>query len=210
MMTALDALVLLASYLLGSIPWSYIVTRLVTGQDIRVTGNGNVGTRNTFRVAGRWPGMLVLVLDVAKGLAAYWVAARWSSGPVALHLAGLAAMLGHWWPVWLGGRGGIGQAVITGFWIGRWPIIAPIAVPVFCIARLLLPQFNLAYAIAALVAVAVVIWRGGTAWDVAYPLGLLLLAVAKKILDGPRQRALLAADGETPEGDVPGGSPSEP
>lgn len=176
-----DIAVLTVSYLLGSIPWAYLVTRLAIGQHIRTIGSGNVGTRNAFRVAGRLGGQVTLVLDVTKGAGAYWAASLWASGDVLLHAARLAAMVGHWFPIWLGGRGGIGQAVVTGFIFARWPILALITVPLFLLRRLAVPQFNLDHAVAALAGLAIIPWRGGSAWDVTYPLILLGCASANKL-----------------------------
>jgi hypothetical protein len=92
----------------------------------------------------------------------------------------------------LRGRGGVGQAVITGYALAQWPFLIPVVVPIFVLARLVVPYFNLAYALAALVGFGIVLWRGGSVWDVAHVVLLLGCAVAKKLIDAPRQHALLA------------------
>lgn len=97
-----QAAAVLLSYLLGSVPYSYLLTRAVTGKDLRFEGNGNVGSRNAIKVAGIVPGLLVTVLECAKGAAASWLVMRWGSGDVTTYLALVALVVGHWFPVWLG------------------------------------------------------------------------------------------------------------
>jgi glycerol-3-phosphate acyltransferase PlsY len=101
MATLQDIAVVLAGYMLGSIPFPYLVTRWVTGQDIRYAGNGNVGARNVARVAGLAPAVITVLLDAAKGAGAYWIATRWGAWPWTVYVAGVAALLGHWFPIWL-------------------------------------------------------------------------------------------------------------
>ncbi len=108
-MTAL-ALVLLG-YLLGSLPFGYWLPRLLSGVDIRTIGSGNTGATNVWRALGFKLGVAVALLDIAKGAAAALVA-RWVEGDLVGVLAGLAAMAGHWRPVFLGFARG-GKAVAT-------------------------------------------------------------------------------------------------
>jgi glycerol-3-phosphate acyltransferase PlsY len=200
MMSLSDVAVIISGYLLGSIPFPYLITRWVTGKDIRYVGNGNMGARNVARVVGLAPAVVTVLLDAAKGAGAYWIAARWGAWPWTSYAAGFSALIGHWFPVWLRGRGGVGQAVITGYALAQWPFLIPVVVPIFALARLVVPYFNLAYALAALVGMALILWRGGFLWDVGYVLLLLGCAVAKKQIDAPRQHALLAGV-TTPDAD---------
>ena len=123
-------LVLLSAYLLGSIPFGYILVRLVAGADIRESGSGGTGATNVSRRAGKFAGVLTLLLDALKGAAAVliaiWflrdqpsVAAGWW-----VAAAGIAALVGHIFPVWLGFRGGKGVA--TG--VGIFLVLSPAAV----------------------------------------------------------------------------------
>lgn len=113
------ALVLAAmSYLIGTIPFGLLLVRWVKGVDLRSYGSGNIGATNASRVlGGRW-GIVVLLLDVAKGLLPTLLLSRMFSGPVgeehARVLAGTCAILGHVFPVWLGFRGGKGVATALG------------------------------------------------------------------------------------------------
>jgi glycerol-3-phosphate acyltransferase PlsY len=95
-----EALAVLGGYLLGSLPFGYWLPRVFRGEDIRMRGSGNVGASNVFRVYGRWLGVPVALLDVAKGFAAASLGLV-TGGPLVGVLAGSAAMLGHARPVFL-------------------------------------------------------------------------------------------------------------
>src|ERR1700758_576778 len=97
----------LGAYLLGSIPFGLLFTRLFGGGDVRKAGSGNIGATNVSRVAGPLAGILTLVFDTAKGAAAVWLAARLTENSgTAMISAGLAALIGHCFPVWLKFHGG--------------------------------------------------------------------------------------------------------
>ena len=103
----------LFGYLLGSIPSAYIAGRLVKGIDIRKVGDGNVGAANAYREMGFKAGMAVLVADVGKGMVAISITSILASQPVVL-VAGLGAVAGHNWPVYIGFRGGRGESTTLG------------------------------------------------------------------------------------------------
>jgi glycerol-3-phosphate acyltransferase PlsY len=115
-----SAVVLVAvGYLLGSMPWGYWVPRVLAGVDIRTLGSGNPGATNVWRTLGFKLGLTVALLDIAKGLAAALLG-RWLGDDLVGVLAGVAAMVGHWRPLFLGfakaGKtvattGGVGLAV---------------------------------------------------------------------------------------------------
>lgn len=117
--------VLGVAYLLGAIPFGYLVVRLRQGRDIRSAGSGNIGAANVARTAGPWAGLLTLLLDAAKGYLAAWLAARWSDDDIRwIIAAALAAMIGHLFPVFLKFRGGRGVATGAGaFLLICWPAI---------------------------------------------------------------------------------------
>jgi acyl phosphate:glycerol-3-phosphate acyltransferase len=102
-----------AGYLIGSVPFGLIVGRTVGGLDVRDFGSGNMGTANVLRTVGARAGALTFALDVAKGAAAIRLARRWGADPTAQAAAGLAACVGHSWPVFARFRGG--KAVATAF-----------------------------------------------------------------------------------------------
>lgn len=106
-----------AAYLLGSIPFGYLIVKLTQGRDVRGVGSGNIGATNVGRAAGKWAGILTLLLDVAKGWLAVGLVQRTapSNETVALMAyAGVAAVVGHMFPVWLKFRGGKGVATGVG------------------------------------------------------------------------------------------------
>jgi len=122
------ALIVLA-YLAGSIPFSFLVARAISGKDVRMEGSGNVGATNVARTAGRRAGVLALFLDLVKGYmviaVARWLVARpdwpfaagvqpWESREMWIALAGLVAVLAHMFPVWLRFHGGKGVATAAG------------------------------------------------------------------------------------------------
>ena len=141
-------------YLLGSIPFSFLITRWFSGDDIRQHGSGNVGATNVLRTQGKLPGMLALTLDLAKGWFAIWLARfllshpSWpgpldaSGGPMTskafwLGLAALLAVVAHVFPVWLGFRGGKGVATAAGVFLGLNLGAMGIAFVVFLVVALI-------------------------------------------------------------------------
>jgi glycerol-3-phosphate acyltransferase PlsY len=120
---ALDVLGVLAfGYLLGSIPFGLVVTRLGGTTDIRAIGSGNIGATNVLRTGSKGLAAVTLLGDMLKGTAAVLIAAWWGGRDLAI-VAGLGAVLGHVFPVWLGFRGGKGVATYIGVLIGfSWPI----------------------------------------------------------------------------------------
>ncbi len=119
---ALLALVAVLAYLLGSIPFGIVITRAMGLGDLRQIGSGNIGATNVLRTGNKRAAFATLVLDAAKGGIAVLIA-RWLLAEDAAQLAGLAAFLGHLFPVWLGFRGGKGVATFLGILIGlAWPV----------------------------------------------------------------------------------------
>jgi len=199
---AADVAVIVTGYLLGSLPFAYIITRLSIGKDIRFEGDGNAGTRNVLRVAGPLPGLFTGILDVGKGAAAYWVGHKWGSGDMALYLTGFALMLGHGFPVWLGWRGGKGLACASGFLFQMWPYSVLAGLIILLIARTLMRNFDLAFAVAAAALLLFTFVEGNSLTSLIFLALFLGMAGGKKLLDLPHERAVLAKAGQT-EGAVP-------
>ncbi len=107
-------LALIAAYLIGSLSVGYLVGKFGKGIDVRKYGSGNVGSTNILRTLGILPAILVLVLDMAKGFVAVYLALWLTANPTVAMLSGLAAVGGHNWPVWFGFRGGRGIATSIG------------------------------------------------------------------------------------------------
>ena len=118
---------LLLGYLLGSIPSGFLAGRWCKGLDLRTIGSGSTGATNVLRNVGKKPALVVFLVDVAKGAAAVLLAgALTQSNPLndwIQVLAGLAALAGHIWPVWLGFKGGKAVATGLGLFLGlAWPV----------------------------------------------------------------------------------------
>lgn len=122
---------LISSYFLGSIPFGYIICRKIKNMDIRTKGSGNIGATNVARVIGLWWGVLVFVLDLIKGVLGPLLILLFVSdaGPYLYILAGLAAVCGHNWPVFLKFKGGKGVSTSLGVIIGLCLIFPPFWMP---------------------------------------------------------------------------------
>ena len=114
---------IVVAYLLGSIPFGYLIVRGKVGADIRETGSGGTGATNVSRRAGKTAGVLTLLLDAAKGCAAVLIAKALTGDDWVIAAAAIAALVGHIFPVWLRFRGGKGVA--TG--VGIFLMLAPVA-----------------------------------------------------------------------------------
>jgi len=121
-------LAFMIGYLLGSIPFGLVLTRLAGTQDLRTIGSGNIGATNVLRTGHKGLAAATLLLDALKGTAAVAIVGHWG-GPIAAMVAGLGAFFGHLFPVWLKFKGGKGVAVYIGILLGLfWP-----AAVVFCL-----------------------------------------------------------------------------
>jgi len=176
----LTALLFLAiGYLLGAIPCGYLAGRWLKGIDLRDCGSGSTGATNVLRNVGKGPALLVFLLDVCKGALAVLLAKSVGLNDWVQVLAGLAALAGHIWPVWLGWKGGKAVATGLGMFLGlAWPVglasfglfmatislsrivslasvVAAIGLPVL----MLVAGNSNAYVVVSLVASLMVLWR---------------------------------------------------
>lgn len=120
----------LLGYLTGSVPFAFLLARRA-GIDVRFAGSGNVGAANVLRTAGAWRGVIVMALDVAKGVAAVAIAYVMSGSAALASISGAAAVVGHIYPVWLKFHGGKGVAVAAGVFTMLSPAAAGIAAALF-------------------------------------------------------------------------------
>ena len=176
----LSSLLLLAvGYLLGSMPNGYLAGRWLKGIDLRQCGSGSTGATNVLRNVGKAPALAVFLLDVGKGALAVLLAKSFGLNDWVQVLAGLAALAGHIWPVWLGWKGGKAVATGLGIFLGlAWPVglacfglfmavisisrivslssvVAAIGLPVL----MLISGGSSAYFVVSLVASLMVLWR---------------------------------------------------
>jgi len=149
----------LIGYLLGSIPFGLVLTRLAGTQDLRSIGSGNIGATNVLRTGRKGLAAATLLLDMLKGTAAV-VISGYFGGPDAAMLAGLGAFLGHIFPVWLKFKGGKGVAVYIGILLGLfWP--AAIAFCVIWLAVAFASRYSSLSALVASLVTPLLLWWFG-------------------------------------------------
>jgi glycerol-3-phosphate acyltransferase PlsY len=198
-----DALVVLGAYLLGSIPFGYLLPRVLRGDDIRRHGSGNVGATNVWRVYGRWLGLPVAVLDVLKGLVPAALG-LWLGGDWVGVLAGAAAMLGHARPVYLGfSKGGKMVATAGGVALALAPFAA-LGCAVVWLAVFALTRYASLASMLAAVALPVLCLALGSSWPVVAFTALAALGVlalhrqnVRRLLAGTEPRFARGAPSRT-------------
>ena len=163
-------------YLLGSLSPATLVARR-RGMDLRGSGSGNPGATNVGRVLGRRYGVLIALLDVAKGAAPAAVFGAWQ--PTAGLVAGLAAVLGHITSPWLRGRGGKGVATAAGAIVGSHPRWAPVVLLVWLLVVAVTRWVALASTAAAVAVPVCAVAAGADRADLAWAVALALLVVAR-------------------------------
>jgi len=176
MIYTMDKIILVVvAYLLGSIPFGYLIVRRKSGADIRETGSGGTGATNVSRRAGKAAGVLTLLLDAAKGSVAVLIARAVSGDDWVIAAAAIAVLVGHIFPVWLGFRGGKGVA--TG--VGIFLVLAPIALlcaGVVFVAIVVLTRYVSLGSMTAAVLIPVLVWLQSDSQT------LLVAAVAGAVL----------------------------
>lgn len=149
----------LFGYLAGSVPFAFLLARRA-GIDVRVAGSGNVGAANVLRTTGAWRGVVVMLLDVAKGASAVLIVSLAAGGASIAALTGAAAIVGHIYPVWLRFHGGKGVAVAAGVFGILTPIATGIAAALFVLTVWLTRYVSLG-SVAATLALPLVAWWSG-------------------------------------------------
>jgi len=191
-----DALLIVAGYVLGSLPWGYWLPRLLRGVDIRTVGSGNVGATNVWRTFGWRLGLPVLALDVAKGAAAALLGLLVGDELIGV-LAGAAAVAGHWRPLFLGfSRGGKVVATTGGVILALAPLAGLAAAGVW-LAVFLAFRYASVASVAAGLSLPALALLFGEPWSVvgftiAAALAILVLhrANLRRLLHGEEPRAL--------------------
>lgn len=196
MILLLPAVLVAGAYLTGSIPFSFLVAKLFTGKDVRELGSGNVGATNVARTAGKLPGILALLLDIAKGWLAVMLAraivARaewpfhagampWQSREMWIALAGLIAVLAHMFPLWLHFRGGKGVATATGVFLALDPRVVAAAIIIFVLVLIVFRFVSLASIVTA--AAGPLLFRfladGAPFWRIVMSIAIAFAVIAK-------------------------------
>ncbi len=168
---------ILTSYLIGGIPTAYLVTRLLTGQDIRDLGDRNPGAANVFRSVSHKAGFSVGVVDILKGAAAVLLVRVLMDSTALEFMAGFAVLAGHNWPFHLGFRGGRGAATAVGVLLAMVPVVA---IPVCAVALVVLRATKNATVALGVFLIAVPV----LAWPAGYSYAVVSYAVAVPVLVG--------------------------
>ncbi|OIO96717.1 MAG: hypothetical protein AUK03_03485 [Anaerolineae bacterium CG2_30_64_16] len=198
-----DILALLIAYLLGSLPFSYLVTKRRTGLDIREVGEGNAGARNVWHVVGPGWGALVAALDTGKGLLAYYVGRDLGASQVMPLFCGFAVALGHGFPLLRWKQGGKGVAVTLGFLLGMLPGSTALGGLAFGLMYLWQRDFNRSINVACAAVIFLPLAFGEPLLVTVYVLALMLTLGLKKIIDMPHEQRVWAHSGWT-DGARPG------
>ena len=197
-------LLTLAGYLLGSIPFGLILAKVLGGKDVRQHGSGNIGATNVSRVAGPVAGIATLVLDGLKGATSVFLAASFTdSSARAMIFAGVAALLGHCFPLWLRFKGGKGVATALGMFIALCPLAALACFILFMLVFLFWRYVSLASlsAAAAMPLLIYFLWAPGHAPPLVITLGALFSAALvfykhdanlQRLLDGTEPKFRLS------------------
>lgn len=165
---------ILLGYLAGSVPFAYLLARL-KGIDVRQAGSGNVGAANVLRTTGLWRGVMVMSLDVAKGIGAVAIANMLAGGTALIALTGAAAVVGHVYPVWLRFHGGKGVAVAAGVFTMLSPGATAMAAALFLAIAWMTRYISLA-------SIAATLALPPAAWILGSPLSVVLVAAGTSIL----------------------------
>lgn len=181
-------LIILIAYLLGSIPFSYIVTRIITRVDIRLLGNGNAGAKNTTESVGFWAGILVALLDIGKGAVAVLLAQRFSDSEIVAYLAGGAVVLGHDFPIYLKFKGGQGMATMTGTFLVFMPLVVLISASVFLATLLITRKWDLCCAVGFVLLFGLMLYTRQSLGLVFYTLIMLPTLAMTKLIQNRQAR----------------------
>jgi acyl phosphate:glycerol-3-phosphate acyltransferase len=146
----MTVLLVLVSYLLGSISFGYLITKKIKGVDIRKLGSGNTGATNISRIIGLRYAVLVLILDALKGLAAILLSIYLSGETLVILLSGLAVIAGHNWPVFFAFKGGRGGATTLGVFLGLAPWATVVVFAIFILVIIITRYVSLGTIIAAI------------------------------------------------------------
>lgn len=192
-MLATGILAVIIGYLLGSIPSAYIAGRLLKGVDIRRVGGGNVGALNTMREIGTVAGLAVLLADMGKGVLTVLIAQWLGVSMVFVFVAGLTAVVGHSWPVFLKFKGGMGGATAMGALLALAPVEFAISFTTMVIVVLVTSNFRLGMGVGLAFLPLILWWFGNEGSLIIYSLALPLFLGLRTI---PAIKRELASAGD--------------
>lgn len=173
---------LLAAYLVGSVPFAVVVSKLFGLQDPRSYGSGNPGATNVLRSGNKAAAALTLLGDAAKGWFAVWIALHFGAEPVTVALVALAVFLGHLYPVFLGFKGGKGVATALGVLIAINPWLGLATAATWLIVAVFLRYSSLAAIVAAIFAPCFYLLGGALVWRTEKPVAIAIAAIALTLI----------------------------
>lgn len=189
-------LAILSCYFIGSIPFSYLIALYAKGIDLRFSGEGNVGARNVWHSVGKSYGFLAGFLDFSKGITAWGLGRLLKIESPQIWALGLAAVIGHAFPIFLRGRGGKGAATALGFIFCLSPLALFISGAVMGLAFLVFRDFHLAVAPGMALIPLLWLFVFDKGWvDLILLLAMLLFLGLKRILDEPYMKRIKAQSG---------------
>lgn len=176
-MLVLISLIVVISYVLGSIPFGLVLTKLAGAGDIRQIGSGNIGATNVMRTGKKSLALLTLLLDAGKGAFAVWLVEQQTGGGLFILIAAVSVVIGHIYPIWLKGKGGKGVATaLAVFAVLIWPL-AVLACAVWLLT-FIITKISSFSAILAMLAVIVSVWFTGNDYlsiTISFIAGLVIL-----------------------------------
>jgi acyl phosphate:glycerol-3-phosphate acyltransferase len=185
-------LLVLFAYLLGSLPFSQLITSWRTGLNLREVGEGSVGSRNVWHVVGPQWGLAAFALDACKGLGALEVARAARAPEAVVLLCGVAALLGHQFPIFLRSQGGKGLATALGALLVVTPLSSVGGLAVLGLVYLLTRDLNPSVAVGIIAMIVLPVLLREPLWVAGYVLALALLAGLKKLLDRAHEQEVWA------------------
>ena len=199
----LSLLVVLAAYCVGSLSFAVIVSRAAGLQDPRGYGSGNPGATNVLRSGNKAAALATLLLDAAKGwlpvALVRWLGPQWDLGDATLAAVGLAAFLGHLYPIFFGFRGGKGVATALGVLVGFQPLLGLAVAATWLIIAFFFRYSSLAALVAAVFAPAYYLFGNGVAWQAHAPVAVVLAVIALLLAWRHRANVRRLLDGSEPQ-----------
>lgn len=183
-MLNLYLIVIIIGYLLGSIPFGYVLVKLFRGEDVRSTGSGNIGATNVARTGSKGLAIATLALDALKGAVAVLAARALTPAGISpfplMAMAALAAVLGHLFPVWLKFKGGKGVATALGVFLVLFPKAVLVSLAIFIITVLVTRYVSLGSILAAIAFPVAAYFLGSPDWQTLLPACAIALLIVLK------------------------------
>ena len=172
----------IGAYLIGSVPFAVVMSKLFGLADPRSYGSGNPGATNVLRSGNKAAALLTLLGDAAKGWFAVWLAARWVHEPIPLACVTIAVFLGHLFPIFLGFKGGKGVATAFGVLLAVQPIVALLTTIAWLGTAVIFRFSSLAAIVSAVLAPLIYVVAGQYVWQANLPMSLAISAIGLLLL----------------------------